>query len=260
MAAAPASGELRRRLEAGEVLIGTFANLGSPVAVEALALAGLDWVVLDLEHGAGHEDALVGQLHAAAAGGIAAIVRVEGAAGARVGRALDLGADGVMFPRLDGAAAAERAIATMRYPPGGERGVATYNRACGFGTRRDAIESAADRLLGVVQIESREAVAEAGAIARLEGVQALFIGPQDLSYALGIPGELAHPEFRAAVAAVCEAAASAGKVAGTLIASEDGIDGALDDGFRMIAVGSDSSFLVQRAQAALAAADGRRRG
>jgi 2-keto-3-deoxy-L-rhamnonate aldolase RhmA len=254
---APPSGEatsdFRDRLAAGDVLVGTFANLASPLAVEALGVAGLDWVVLDLEHGGGHEDALLGQLHAAAATGIHVLVRVEAAERARVGRALDLGAEGVMFPRLNGVASAERAVALMRYSPAGDRGVATYNRACGFGTRPDAIASAAERLVGVVQIESPEALEDAEEIARTDGVDAIFVGPTDLSHAMGIPGQLDHPRFRGALERVCEAAASAGKAAGIVVADEGGIQEAFGEGFRLIAVGSDSSFLVQRVRAALAA-------
>ena len=135
---------LRDRLRAGEPTLGTFLNLGSPLAAEACALAGFDWLLIDLEHGAG-EEALVGQLLAAAAHDVPALVRVESAERIRAGRALDAGAAGVMFPRIDSPEQVQAALAHLRYPPEGDRGVATYNRACGFGLRTDALDSTTTR-------------------------------------------------------------------------------------------------------------------
>lgn len=240
---------MKARLADGETLVGAFANLGSALAVEALGAAGLDWVVIDLEHGGGHEADLVGQLHGAAAGGLHALVRVESSERSRAGRALDLGAEGIMFPRIDGPEQARAAIAATRYPPAGERGVATYNRACAFGTRPQAIDEAAGRVLGVVQIESPAAVAAAEEIAAIDGADVLFIGPGDLSHAMGIRGAFGDPAFRAAVARVVAAAEAAGKAAGILLAHAGQVPAAIDDGFRMIGVGSDSSLLVQAATA-----------
>jgi len=249
---------MKGRLAAGETLVGSFTNLGSPLAVEAMGVGGLDWVLIDLEHGGGHEAALVGQLHAAAAARLHAIVRVESLERARAGRALDLGAEGLMFPRVDDPAHARQAIAALRYPPEGERGIATYNRACAFGTRPQAIDEAAGRVLGIVQIESPEAVGAVDAIAAIDGVDVLFIGPGDLSHAMGIRGQLDHPAFRAAVASVVRAADSAGKAAGILTTRAEQVAGAVADGFRMIGVGSDSTLLVQAAATVASAAAGAR--
>lgn len=242
---------MKDRLAAGETLIGTFVNLGSSLAVEACSVAGLDWVLIDLEHGGGHEAALLPQLHAAAVHGTHALVRVEEAGRPRAGRPLDLGAEGIMFPRLDTADAARAAVAHLRYA--GDRGVATYNRACRFGTNPGAIADADDRVLGVVQIESPAAVEAVKQIAALDGVDVLFIGPGDLSHAMGRFGRLDDPEFRDAVRRVVEAAEGARKAAGILVARPDQVPGALDDGFRMIGVGSDATLLVQAAQAAATA-------
>jgi 2-keto-3-deoxy-L-rhamnonate aldolase RhmA len=242
---------MKARLRAGETLVGTFVNLGSPLAVEACGVAGFDWVLIDLEHGGGHEAALVGQLHAAAVTGTHALVRVERADRSRAGRPLDLGAEGIMFPRIDTVDQARAAVACLRYGPEGDRGVATYNRACRFGTYPAAISEAAHRTLGIVQIESPAAVHEAEAIAALDGVDALFVGPGDLSQAMGRFGAFGDPEFRAALEHVVAAAEGAGKAAGILVSRPDQVAGALADGFRMIGVGSDSTLLVQAAQLAV---------
>ena len=153
-------GRLRRRVLAGETTLGTFVGTASAVTGEVCAAAGFDWLLVDLEHGAGGEDQVRGLVPVAAAYGVPTIVRVESAARIRIGRVLDLGAAGVMLPRLNSAAEVALALAHLRYPPEGDRGVATYNRACRFGLDPGALERAGDELLGVVQIESAAAVAE----------------------------------------------------------------------------------------------------
>ncbi len=244
---------LRTRLRRGEVLVGTFLNLGSALAAEACGVAGLDWVVIDLEHGSGSEADLVGQLHGARAGGIHAVVRVESAERPRAGRALDLGAEGIMLPRIDSLDEARVAIAHLHYPPDGDRGVATYNRACAFGTRPDAIAAAGQRTAGIVQIETPAAVAAASEIAALDGVDALFVGPGDLSHAMGIFGRTDAPEFQTALRSVIDAAHRHGRAAGILVPTPAAVPGALALGFTLVAVGSDSTLLVAGARAAVAA-------
>ncbi|MEA2443712.1 MAG: hypothetical protein QOJ12_1004, partial [Thermoleophilales bacterium] len=186
---------VRERLAAGETLIGTFLNLGSPVAAEVCGLGGLDWALLDFEHGTVHEADLLSHVLAAEAGGVPLFVRVETAARPRIGRALDIGAAGIMVPRIDTVEQARAAISHMQYGPHGDRGVATYNRACGFGTRVEAIAEARDRTTGIIQIESTAAVAASREIAALEGVDVLFVGPGDLTHALGSFGKVEDPEF-----------------------------------------------------------------
>ena len=126
-------GKLRSRLAAGEPTVGVFLGAASPVTAEVCAAAGVDWVLLDLEHGAGGEEQVGTVVLAAAAYGVPTVVRVESAARIRLGRVLDLGAAGVMLPRLDTATEVAAALRHLRYPPDGDRGVATYNRACRFG-------------------------------------------------------------------------------------------------------------------------------
>jgi 2-dehydro-3-deoxyglucarate aldolase/4-hydroxy-2-oxoheptanedioate aldolase len=180
------------------------------------------------------------------------IVRVESADRIRAGRVLDLGAAGVMFPRLAGAEEVTRAIRHLRYPPEGDRGVATYNRACGFGMRPDALETANDRVVGIVQIESAGALAEVEAIAEIPGVDVLFVGPLDLTHALGVPGVPDAPDFRAALTAVVRAAQSAGISAGILAPTRDRALEFVEAGFGFVAIGSDSALLAAAARAASA--------
>jgi 2-keto-3-deoxy-L-rhamnonate aldolase RhmA len=236
--------ELRARLRAGEVVLGTFLNLGSPVSAEICGLAGFDWVLIDLEHGSGTEADLLPQLQALEHTGAAPVVRVEANERPRFARALDSGAEGVMVPRVDTAEEARRAAASMRYPPAGVRGMAYMNRAARWGGRSWAeVEAFNERVVGVIQIESEEAVANVEEIAAVEGVDALFVGPSDLTQSMGILGQLDDPRFLAAVHAVGDAARGAGKAAGILVQTPEQLDRYLALGYQLVAVGSDSAFL-----------------
>jgi 2-keto-3-deoxy-L-rhamnonate aldolase RhmA len=231
---------ITERLRAGEALVGTFLNLGSPLAAEVCGRAGFDWALVDLEHGAGTEAVLTPTLQALAATGTPALVRVEANERPRFARALDAGADGVMVPRVDSADEARAAVAAMRYPPRGVRGVAYMNRGAGWAA--DAPERDA---LCAIQIESAAAVESAGEIAAIEGVDVLFVGPSDLRQALGGP-------IDDAVDVVLDAARASGKAAGILLRSRSALDDALERGFRFVGIGSDSLFLGEGARAAAA--------
>jgi 2-keto-3-deoxy-L-rhamnonate aldolase RhmA len=241
---------LRARVRSGELTVGTFVNLGSVLAAETCALAGFDWLVVDLEHGGGAENALVGQILAAGVHQVPVIVRVESGDRIRSGRVLDLGAAGVMLPRLSSAEEATRAVGHLRYPPAGDRGVATYNRACGFGLRTETLATANDEVVGIVQIETLGALAEVEEIAQVPGVDVLFVGPLDLSHALGVPGMFETPEFHAALTKVTTAAQTAGIAAGILAPDPDRARESLDVGFSFVAVASDSALLARAAREA----------
>lgn len=245
---------LRERLHGPRPLLGTFLSLGSAAAAEACAVAGLDWLVADLEHGAGGEAELLGQVHAAAAHGVPVVARVESAARIRVGRALDLGAAGAMLPRLESRAEVVAAIAHVRYPPAGDRGVAAFHPAGGWGLRPPARGDAAP--LALVQIETAGALEEVEAIAATPGVDVLFVGPRDLTQALGCPGELDAPAFRAALARVRSAAHAAGVVAGVLAPDLPRARAYAAEGFGFVGVASDAAFVARAARAAAEAADG----
>jgi len=205
---------------------------------------------VDLEHGAGSEDALLGQLHAAAAHDVPVIVRVETAERIRIGRVLDLGAAGVMYPRLDTAQEVVEATSHAFLPPRGDRGVATYNRACQFGLDVSTLDTANDEVINVVQVETLSALEHIEEIARVDGVHALFVGPRDLSHALGIPGQIQAPEFRQAMHKVLAAADAAGIAAGILAGNEKLAVEHAEQGFTFIGIASDSTFLANAAQAA----------
>jgi 2-dehydro-3-deoxyglucarate aldolase/4-hydroxy-2-oxoheptanedioate aldolase len=248
-------GRLRARLAAGQATLGTLVGAASPVTAEACAAAGVDWLVLDLEHGSGGEEQVRDVIPAAGAYGVPTVVRVESGARIRIGRVLDLGAAGVMLPRMDTAEEVRRAVRHLRYPPAGDRGVATYNRASRFGLDPGALARANAEVLGVVQIESASAVEQVDQIAAVDGVDVLFVGPQDLSHDLGVPGDLEAPTYLAAVERVRAAAARHGKACGLLVRDGAAAAARQAEGWIFVAIGSDTTLLA----AAVAAELGRAR-
>jgi len=246
---------IRERALAGDVLLGAFGNLGSSLAAELVGRAGADWFLLDLEHGAGTEADLLGQLRALEGTGSAALVRPEEATRLRIGRAMDLGAEGVMLPRIETADEARRAVSWLRWPPDGARGLALLTRGARLG---DVGHGDVPRLnalpLGIVQVETASALAQVDEIAAIDGVDVLFVGPTDLSHAIGVPGRFDDPRFREALDAVVAACRRHGKSPGILARRPE--DGArfVEQGFRFVGVGSDGGFVLDGARSALAVA------
>jgi 4-hydroxy-2-oxoheptanedioate aldolase len=237
-------GRLRSTLAAGKPTVGTFVGAASAVTAEVCAAAGADWVLLDLEHGAGGEEQVGPVVVAAGAYGVPTVVRVESAERIRLGRVLDQGAAGVMLPRLDTAAEVAAALRHLRYPPDGDRGVATYNRACRFGLDPAALDRANTEVLAVVQIESVRAVEQVTEIAGLDGVDVLFVGPRDLSHDLGVPGDINAPSYLEALDQVRSAAQQFGKSCGLLVPNGAAAAEKRAQGWTFVAVGSDSTLLA----------------
>lgn len=241
--------ELKRRLTQGETVLGCFLSLGSALTTELMGQAGYDWALIDLEHGAGDERDALAQLQALSATPAAAIVRVESNARQRAHRVLDLGAHGVMFPRIDCAEDARSAASAMRYPPLGVRGVAFSNRVCEYGSNfRPYLEASSEALLTIVQIETRAAVEHVDEIARVDGVDVLFIGPSDLSHSYGILGQFDHPDFVNAIQKTVDAARRHGRALGILLPKPDDLGHYVSLGFRFIASGSDAVLLNNAAR------------
>jgi len=235
---------LRQRVLDGETVLGCFLNLGSALTAEIIGKAGFDFVVIDLEHGAGSESDVMGQLQALAHSNTAAVIRVESHERQRSHRVLDAGAHGIMFPRVNNAEEARRAVAALRYPPEGVRGVAAMNRACDFGPGfRSYLETANSSLLGVVQIESAEAVRNVEEIAAVEGADVLFIGPLDLTQSLGIIQQLDHELFVEAMQKTAGAARKHNKALGILAPKAENFERFFDFGCRFIACNSDGGLL-----------------
>jgi 2-dehydro-3-deoxyglucarate aldolase/4-hydroxy-2-oxoheptanedioate aldolase len=248
---------IRDRTLAGETLFGLFLDLDSPASAELCGRAGYDWLIVDLEHGAATEATLLAHLFAIGTTGASPLVRPQSGERMRIGRALDMGAAGIMIPRLNSAAEAREAVTFLRYPPDGVRGVATRTRGAGLGGRsHDQIRDVNRTILGIVQIESRGGLREAPEIAAIDGVDVLFVGPADLSHSLGIPGRFDDPAYTAALDAVVAACRAHGKAAGILLYDPAAVPSYLERGFTFVGLGADGAFVAAGAGRALAAARG----
>jgi len=159
-----------------------------------------------------------------------------------------------MLPRLETVDEVRAAVAHLHYPPRGDRGVATYNRACRFGLDPGALGRANDEVLGIVQIESRRAVSNAEEIAAVDGVDVLFVGPRDLSHDLGVPGQIDAPVFVEALDQVRSAAQKHGKACGLLVSDGAAAAVKMAEGWTFITIGSDSTLLAAAVAAQLARA------
>ena len=249
--------ELRRRILAGETLFGAWDSLGSPGSAELMARAGLDWVVVDMEHGNATEAELLAHLTAIEVGGAAALVRPQSGERLRIGRALDMGAAGVVVPRLDTIEQVREAVTFFHYPPSGQRGVALLTRGARLGTVNHAgVAALNDDIVGIVQIESPSAVEAADEIAATDGVDVLFVGPADLSHSLGVPGRFAEVAYQDAIKRVVAACRAHGKAPGILLYDHASFRPHLDLGFTFVGIGADVSFVNEGVKAALAAARG----
>jgi 2-dehydro-3-deoxyglucarate aldolase/4-hydroxy-2-oxoheptanedioate aldolase len=250
----PFDRSFRDRVLAGETLIGLFIDLGSPASAELCASAGYDWLLVDLEHGAGTEADLPGQLRAIELGGSTALVRPQSGERIRIGRALDMGARGIMVPRLDAAEQAREAVSFLRYPPDGIRGVATRVRGAGLGVvPHPEVKRLNGRVVGIIQIESVGGLRDADAIAAIDGVDVLFVGPADLSHSLGIPGQFQHPDYVAALERVLAACQAHGKAPGILVYDPAVARRHIELGFTFVGIGADGGFVADGAARSLAA-------
>jgi 4-hydroxy-2-oxoheptanedioate aldolase len=205
---------LKERIKSGERLFGSFVMVPSPSVVEMLGYAGFDFVVLDTEHGSATVETLENQLRAAEATGIAALVRTVGMTPGEILRVLDAGAQGIVVPHVRTPQDARAIVAAAHYAPKGIRGIATTGRAGhhGFVTVADHLAAANERILVIPQIEDADALAHVREIAGTEGVDAIFIGPADLSMSLGHPGNPDHPDVKQAIVKAVADIRSAGSV------------------------------------------------
>lgn len=241
---------VKRALKAGRPTVGAWLQLCSPIAAEIMGDAGFDWLLVDMEHGHGDYQTLLAQLQAMQASGAVPLVRVQWNDVAIIKRVLDLGAHGVMIPWVTGQAACEAAVRACRYPPEGVRGVAGSHRAAGFGRFGPEYWARANaEVLVVIQIETREALADIDGVLAVPGVDVAFIGPADLSAALGHVGQPGHPEVIEAIATIERAAKRAGVALGTISRSWEEARALYDRGYLMVTVASDAGLVTQHAGA-----------
>lgn len=239
---------LKRALAERQRLIGLWCSFATGATVEALAEAGFDWLLLDMEHSPSELAVLHQQLMALAGRRVQPVVRVPVLDATVIKRVLDLGAPNLMIPNVRSAAEARDAVSFTRFPPEGVRGMATGTRAGGYGRYKDFVARANGEVGVVLQIESRAALAELDTICRTPGVDAVFIGPADLAAEMGHTGRSRDPEVLAAIAQANTVASAAGTAIGLLYSDGD-MQAFFDMGMSLVAVGSDVNLLVRGADA-----------
>lgn len=235
----PFPNRFRADLRAGRTLIGCWCSLASPITTEVLGLAGFDWLLLDGEHAPNDVASFIPQLMALKDSASAPVVRPSWNNPVEFKRLLDAGFHNFLVPFVESAEEARRAVAATRYPPQGVRGISVSQRGNRFGTVPGYFEGINDEICVMVQIESRRGVAAAAAIAQVDGVDGLFVGPSDLSAGYGHLGAPGHPEVQAAMAEVFAAGRAAGKAIGILAPVEADARRYLAMGASVVAVGSD---------------------
>lgn len=199
---------LRKRIQRGDIVFGTFMKLPSAQVVEILGLAGLDFAIFDTEHGPLTFESVEMLTLAAEVANISPLVRVYENDAALISRALDLGAEGVLVPHMATAEDVARLASAARFYPEGGRGICRYVRAAGFSSvdRHAYFQSANENTLTVAMIEGTEGIANLDSILEVPGVDLVFVGPYDLSQALGVPGQVDHPTVTEAMQGIAKKA------------------------------------------------------
>jgi len=239
----------KQALSRCERQVGLWCSMASPVAAEILAGAGFDWIVIDGEHAPNDIVTLLPQLQAMRGGTAEPVFRVPWNEPVIIKRALDVGARSLLIPFVQNPDEARKAVAATRYPPLGIRGVAVAPRANDYGRIQSYHRNAHLDTCVLVQLETKIALKEVEAVAAVEGVDGIFIGPSDLAAAFGHLGNPKHPEVQAAIADAAQRIRAKGKSAGILTGNADDAEGLFDAGYNFVAVGSDVGVLARTAEA-----------
>lgn len=241
--------EFKRALARGELQIGLWSTLCSNIGAEVIAHAGFDWILLDTEHSPNELPGLLTQLQAMGRGTASPVVRAAWNDPVLIKRILDIGAQSILLPYVQTPQEAQRAVQSVRYPPRGIRGVSAGSRSSQYGRVKDYLSRAEEEICLLVQIESQAALNELEAIAGIEGIDGVFIGPADLSASLGHLGNPQHPETQAALQDAVRRLSALGKPAGILTAVEADARRYIEWGYRFVAVGVDTGLLARGADA-----------
>ena len=239
----------KHAIAAGQLQIGLWSSLCSNIAAEIISDSGFDWILLDTEHSPNEIPGLLSQLQALQGSSATPIIRPAWNDAVLAKRALDVGAQSLLFPYVQNAEEAKRAVASTRYPPQGIRGVSVAARASRYGRTPGYLTKANDEICVLVQVETRPALDQLESIAKVEGVDGVFIGPSDLAASFGHLGNPQHAEVQSAMQDAAKRLKALGKPAGILTGNEEEARRYIDWGFLFVAVGTDVGLLARNADA-----------
>jgi 4-hydroxy-2-oxoheptanedioate aldolase len=241
----------KRNLTAGKQQIGMWLAMDSLMATEILAGSGYDWLLLDMEHACIDVSEVLNHLRAAKGGTAELVVRIPWSDPIMMKRLLDAGVRSFMIPMVQSAAEAQLVVDATRYPPHGIRGLAGNTRASNFNRIPSYVSSCQEEQCIVVQIETPAAVEAIETIGAIDGIDGLFIGPNDLSANMGFTGKAGAPEVKQLVARALQKMKATGKAPGILNFVPTEARALLASGFVFIAVGSDASIVARRSETLL---------
>jgi len=236
---------LTQRLRNGDLLIGTLISLNSPEIAEILSHIDYDWLFIDSEHGAFNPQQTQSMLQAA--GETPCVIRIPAGDDVWIKKAMDIGAAGIIVPQVHTAEQAELIINQCKYSPAGNRGVG-IGRAHTYGIDfENTIKNANDETAVILQAESRAAIDNIEDIAKVPGLDAILIGPYDLSASLGRIGEVDHPEVQNAINRIADVCKAANIKLGYIGINASAVKPAMENGFTLITVGVDTLFVIKAA-------------
>ncbi|SMC98726.1 aldolase/citrate lyase family protein [Rhizobium sp. RU36D] len=236
-------------IAAGQQQIGIWCTIPGSGHAEALAGCGFDWMLIDTEHTAVEMTTVQAMLQAAAPYLTHAAVRPGWNDAVEIKRLLDIGAQTLLIPYVQNAEEAARAVSAVRYAPQGMRGLAGITRATRYGLIENYATRASEEICLLLQVETAEALGNIEAIAAVDGVDGIFIGPADLAAIMGFPGNPGHPEVKAAILQAIRRIVAAGKPAGILSLDQEFLKEAVAAGTTFTAVDVDSAILLRGARA-----------
>ena len=248
---------IRERLRNNDVIISAMLRFPNPAAMEIMALAGVDLVVIDNEHYPFNEETMIDLVRAADVHSMACVVRVPNAEPARISQIMDYGVDGILVPSVDSYEEAMELVNAVKYAPVGTRGFCPITRAAAYGFGRSAqeyAEFANAHSIVMVQIETKEGLADLDRILSIPEVDCIDYGPSDLAASFGMPGHNDDPKVQAAVREIIDKSRAAGKNVGEMAYTPQAVRELLEKGVRHVSIGSDQQIIAAGCQAMLRAA------
>ncbi|WP_434362628.1 HpcH/HpaI aldolase/citrate lyase family protein [Parasalinivibrio latis] len=239
---------LKNKLRARQVLLGMWISIPNTYQLEALASAGFDWLLIDMEHSPTQLGDIVPMLQASKSGNSNIIVRPDSHDPIQIKRLLDMGVTNFLFPYVQTEEEAKCLVQATRYSPEGFRGVAGCTRASEFGRNPDYLANANDEICLIVQVESASAISEIEGIAKIAEIDGIFVGPADLAADMGYLGKPDHPQVRKKVTSALEKIKKAGKANGLLTFNQPFAQECIKSNCQLVGIGGDLSLLVQSSQ------------